>query len=145
MLARLRHLDYDGDENAFTPEERASIHFIHGLNQVHMPRRLQIYFTTYDVRRAYDMLRLGQGGMVMLHSCEEGLDAHPFWYAQVLAAFVFHVRYNGYEHTMDVLWVQWLGVVPGHHWGIQKARLPKIGFVPESSGAFGFIDPGLVI
>lgn len=110
-----------------------------------MPRRLQIHFTTYDVRRAYDTLRPGQGGVVMLHSCEEGPDAHPFWYAQVLAAFVFHVHYDGHEHTMDVLLIRWLGVVPGHHWSIPRARLPKIGFVPESPGAFGFIDPVLVI
>lgn len=145
MLAHLCNLNYDGDENTFTPEEWATIHFINGLNQVRMPRRLQIYFTTYDVRRAYDTLWLGQGGVVMLHSCEEGPDAHPFWYAQVLAAFVFCVYYDGRKHTMDVLWVQWLGVVLGHRWSIQKARLPKIGFIPESPGAFGCIDPALMI
>ena len=38
-----------------------------------------------------------------------------------------------------------LGVVPRYHWSISKGHLPKIGFVAESPGAFGFIDPALVI
>lgn len=35
--------------------------------------------------------------------------------------------------------------MPGHRWGIKKARLPKIGFIPDSPGAFGFLDPSLVL
>ncbi|KIM62639.1 hypothetical protein SCLCIDRAFT_119118 [Scleroderma citrinum Foug A] len=46
---------------------------------------------------------------------------------------------------MEVLWVRWFGVMPGHQWGIKKARLPKIGFVPDSPGAFRFIVPLLVL
>ena len=81
----------------------------------------------------------------MLHSCKDGPNGHPFWYAQVIAVFVFHVCYDGHDHTMDVLWIQWLRVVPGHCWSISKAHLPKIGFIPDSPGAFGFIDPAVVI
>ena len=110
-----------------------------------MPKRLQINYTTYDIRRDYDTLRPSHGGFVMLQSCEEGTEAHPFWYARVLAAFIFQVNYQGEEHTIDILWVRWLGVVPGYRWGIHKAHLPKIGFVPDSPGAFGFIDPSLVM
>ncbi|KIK21705.1 hypothetical protein PISMIDRAFT_103599 [Pisolithus microcarpus 441] len=80
-------------------------------------------------------------------SCEEGASAHPFWYAQLIRACIFHIYYKGAQHTMDVLWVCWLGVKPGYHWGINQARLPKVGFVPDckSAGAFGFVDPTLVI
>jgi hypothetical protein len=43
---------------------------------------------------------------------------------------------------MDFLWVRWLGVEPGYRAGIKKARLPKVGFVPEPDPyAFGFLDP----
>ncbi|KAG1722403.1 uncharacterized protein EDB91DRAFT_1088151 [Suillus paluster] len=44
---------------------------------------------------------------------------------------------------MEVLWVRWFGVVPQYRWGFQEARLPKIGFIPKSPGAFGFLDPSL--
>ncbi|KAJ7842319.1 hypothetical protein B0H13DRAFT_2098820 [Mycena leptocephala] len=47
---------------------------------------------------------------------------------------------------MDFLWVRWLGVEPGYRAGIKKARLPTVGFVPESDPyAFGFLDPQYVI
>ncbi|KIK17396.1 hypothetical protein PISMIDRAFT_40594, partial [Pisolithus microcarpus 441] len=60
---------------------------------------------------------------------------------------IFHVCYEGAQHEMDMLWVHWLGVEPGYHWGINQARLPKVGFVPDCkmAGAFGFVDPALVI
>ena len=145
LLAHLQNLEYDGDEYAFTPDDRDSVHFVNGLNRIPMPRQVQFNFTTYDVRRAHDTLCPGHGRVVMLHSCEDGLDAHPFWYAQVLATFVFRLHYNGREHTKDVLWICWFGGVPGHQWSTEKAQLPKIGFMPNSPGAFGFIDPALVI
>ena len=47
---------------------------------------------------------------------------------------------------MEFIWVRWLGVVPGHSFGRKQARLPKIGFVPDSDEfAFGFLDPAHII
>jgi hypothetical protein len=47
---------------------------------------------------------------------------------------------------MEFLWVRWFGVVPGHRWGFKTARLPRIGFIPDTDdGAFGFLDPSLII
>ena len=47
---------------------------------------------------------------------------------------------------MQVLWVRWLGVEPGYHWGFKEAHLPKVGFVPDTDDdAFGFLDPSLVM
>jgi len=47
---------------------------------------------------------------------------------------------------MEFLWVRWLGVVPGHSFGRRHARLPKVGFVPDTDEfSFGFLDPALVI
>ncbi|KAJ3816829.1 hypothetical protein F5880DRAFT_1493850, partial [Lentinula raphanica] len=53
--------------------------------------------------------------------------------------------YSG-PQEMEVLWVRWLGVVPGYRSGPQYARLPKVGFVDEGDPfAFGFLDPSHVI
>jgi hypothetical protein len=47
---------------------------------------------------------------------------------------------------MEFLWVHWFGIDPDHRYGHKVARLPKIGFVPESDPlAFGFLDPSLVL
>lgn len=97
------------------------------------------------MRRDKDILRPGSGSAVMLLSREEGPNAHPFWYAEVLRAFIFTVDYAGTKKEMEVLWVRWFGVVPRYHWGFKYARLPKVGFVPSETGAFGFVDPALVL
>ena len=47
---------------------------------------------------------------------------------------------------MEFLWVCWFGHVPGHHFSMKAAQLPKVGFVPEEDDqAFGFLDPSLVV
>jgi hypothetical protein len=89
---------------------------------------------------------------VMVVSREEGRDAHPFWYARVLGVFhaqVYHVgpsaKNRSIQH-MEFLWVRWFGTVPGYRSGPKVARLPKIGFLPETDeSAFGFLDPSLVV
>jgi len=44
------------------------------------------------------------------------------------------------------LWVRWFGIVPGHKFSMKAARLPKLGFIPDTDDlAFGFLDPSLVI
>jgi hypothetical protein len=54
-------------------------------------------------------------------------------------------RNRSVQH-MEFLWVRWFGVEPGYRWGFKAARLPKIGFLPDTDdGAFGFLDPSLVI
>lgn len=140
------NLEYDGDERIFSSEERGSIRFVNNLNNVLRPKRFQINYTTYDMRRDQDTLRPGQGSAVMLLSREDSPNSHPFWYAQVLGAFLITVNYAGAERRMELLWVRWFGIVPSYRWGFKNARLPKIGFVPSDSGAaFGFLDPSLVL
>jgi hypothetical protein len=98
------------------------------------------------MRRDQDMLRPRSGSIAMLLSREDGPNAHPFWYAEVLGAFIITVDYAGTKRAMEILWVRWFGVVPGHCWGFKYARLPKVSFVPSETGAaFGFIDPALVL
>ena len=88
-----------------------------------------------------------------------GLGAdHPYWYARILG--VFHAQVlcipqpnckpeipTLYEaQHMEFVWVRWYGNEPDHVSGSGVARLHKIGFVPSSDpGAFGFLDPSLII
>ena len=146
LLSRLLNREYDSDEHTFSSEERNSIQFVNNLNKVLHPKRLQINYTTYDIRCDQDTLHPGHGAAIMLLSGEDGPNAHPFWYAEVLGAFLITVTYSGIERTMEFLWIRWFGVIPGYHWGLKNARLPKIGFIPSDSGtAFGFIDPSLAL
>ncbi len=65
----------------------------------------------------------------------------------VFHANVQHVGANSRNYRvrrMEFLWVRWLGVVPDYAFGRRLARLPKIGFIPDSDEfAFGFLDPSL--
>ena len=88
----------------------------------------------------------------MLQSPEVGTGAHPYWYAQVLGVYhadVSTAHPEASRHSaqrMEFLWVQWLGIEPGHRSGSKVARLPKVGFVEDTDeDAFGFLDPDLVI
>ena len=81
----------------------------------------------------------------MMLSQEHGHNTHPFWYAQILSAFLITVNHHGVNQTMEVLWVRWFGIMPGHQWGIKKAHLLKIGFILDTSDAFSFLDPSLVL
>ena len=145
LLSRLLNDEYDGDKQVFTSEERNTVHFVNNLNRVSQSRHFQLNFTTYDIHRKQDTLRPGHDTFIMMLSREDDADAHPFWYAQVLSAFIIAVNHHGVDKMMEVLWVRWLGVMPGHKWGIKKARLPKIRFIPDSPGAFRFLDPTLVL
>jgi len=132
--------------------EHSHLHFVNNLNRIIEPKTLRVNYTSYDIRRHQDFMRPGHGCAVMVLSREDGPGAHPFWYAQVLRAFLIPVIHvapdarNRSPQTIEVLWVRWLGVVPGYRWGFKAARLPKIGFVPETDESpFGFLDPSLVI
>ncbi|KAJ3963710.1 hypothetical protein EV361DRAFT_943355 [Lentinula raphanica] len=90
----------------------------------------------------------------MVLSPEEDEGAHPYWYARVLRIFRLQVisthpcasTIHSGPREMEVLWVRWLGIEPGHRSGPRHARLPKVGFVDETDPfAFGFLDPDHVI
>ncbi|KAF7974699.1 hypothetical protein HWV62_11479 [Athelia sp. TMB] len=150
LLGRLLGHQYNGDEQMFSSTERGTIRI--SDNKIYSAKVFRVNFTTYDLQRDQDTLnpRTHCDVMVMSPETEEG--AHPYWYARVLG--VFHVKFlhvgpaskSSSEQHMEVLWVRWFGVVPGHRYGFETGRLPKIGFVPEDMPApFGFLDPSLVI
>lgn len=152
ILSRLCQYDYNEGERQFTATQRSQLHFLEDLNRVIAPKSFRVNYTSYDIRRNQDYMRPGPDCTIMTLSCEDSPDSHPFWYAQILRAFVIPFVHtapdarNRSPQTMEILWVRWLGIVPGYIWGFKVARLPKVGFVPEQDDeAFGFLDPSLVL
>ena len=75
---------------------------------------------------------------VMVHSREDDLQDHPYWYARILGIFHVRVLHTGPAATnrsiqnMEFVLVRWFGRAPDHHSGVTAARLPKIGFVEDN-------------
>jgi hypothetical protein len=121
-------------------------------NQIYSSKVLRVNYTTYDIRRDQDSMNPRTHCDVMTVSPETAEEAHPFWYACILGVFhakVLHMGVAAENHSvqhMEFLWVRWFGVEPGYKSGSRAARLPKIGFIPDSDeSAFGFLDPSLVL
>lgn len=152
LLGRILDRDFDGDTHEeFTDQDRNTIRIIN--NRIYSTQIFRVNYTTYDVRRDQDVLNPRTQPFVMMHSPETEAGAHPYWYAQILGVFNATVKHDVppparsmSATVMEFLWVRWLGVEPGYRAGIRRARLPKVGFVPESDPfAFGFLDPARVI
>ncbi|KAF9464233.1 hypothetical protein BDZ94DRAFT_1216685 [Collybia nuda] len=150
LLGRLLERDFEGDEDPqFLDEERNSLRIIG--DRIYAVKVLRINHTTYDIRRDQDSMNPRTHCNVMLHSQETEKGAHPFWYARVLGVFhaeVLHTGENARNRSiqhMEFLWVRWFGIEPDYQSGFKVAKLPKIGFVTETDGAFGFLDPSLVL
>lgn len=150
MLGRLLNRDFDGDTHEeFTPTDRNTVRIVG--NKIYASKTLRVNYTTYDVRRDQDTLNPRTSSFAMVRSPETETGAHPYWYCQLLGNFHANVHRvtlsdSTTPKSMDFLWVRWLGVEPGYRSGHKKARLPKVGFVPESDPyAFGFLDPAQVI
>ena len=150
ILSRLINQQYDGDEEDFTDADRLSVRILN--NRIYSCQVLRINYTTYDCRRDQDTMNPRTNCDVMVHSRELGPHAQPFWYARILGIFFAEIVHVGAasrnlgKQRMEFLWVRWFGTEPGHRWGFKAARLPKIGFIPDTDmNAFGFLDPSLVL
>jgi hypothetical protein len=150
LLGRLLGEAFDGDEPRFSGEARNSVRIIG--NKIYSAKVLRINYTTYDMRRDQDSMNPRTSCDVMVISPEKQCGAHPYWYARVLGVFHAQVLHTGPEarnrsvQHMEFLWVHWFGVEPNYQTGSRMARLPKIGFVPDTDeSAFGFLDPSLVL
>jgi hypothetical protein len=151
FLGRFLSREFDGDTHGtFTHEERNTIVF--KSNLIYRTETMKANYTTYDVRRDYDIISPKRNCFIMVRSAEDDPNAHPYWYAQVLGIFHTEVRHYSSSaedhryHYREFLWVRWLGSEPEYRSGPRYARLPKVGFVPDTDEyAFGFLDPSLVI
>lgn len=115
---------------------------------------LRIYYTTYEIRRARELINPQScQNFAMVRNVDENIR-HPFWYAKILA--VLHINVEVADPTcerqvslstrrVDMLWVRRLG---GHRWGgWTQNRLDLVGYIDDGSksGSFGFIDPATVV
>jgi hypothetical protein len=112
---------------------------------------MQVHYTTYDMRREYDIVNPRTHPDVMVLSGET-TPSHPYWYARVLGIYHMDTWLEGVGQTkkqqLDVLYVRWLAPLVSSEYrsGMQRARLPKVAFVDESDhDAFGFLNPRQVI
>ena len=154
LLGRLTDREFDGDDHEdFTEADRQSLRIID--HKIFSVSHLQVNYTTYDIRRAQDSLKPSKKCNIMVQSPETGAHAHPYWYAQVLGIFhttaaIFPSSKSSMPQVssrrIEFLWVRWYGIEPGDRSGFKYAKLPKVGFVPETDRfAFGFLDPSFVI
>ncbi|KAJ3557032.1 hypothetical protein NP233_g11842 [Leucocoprinus birnbaumii] len=153
LLGRILGRDFDADMHEdFSEDERNTIRLRN--NTIFRHKTIRINYTTYDIRRDSNILNPRNRRYCMVPAAETDveLNPHPFWYAAVLGIFHTEVQHMGPRsqnlgwRKMEFLWVRWLGVEPGYVSGRNVARLPKIGFVPDSDDfAFGFLDPSHVI
>jgi hypothetical protein len=150
----LLNKEYDGDEQVYTDAERNNIQIQD--NRINFHRTLRVNYTSYDLRRLQDVINPTSHPDIMVLSCEDGEDAHPFWYARVVKIFHLIVCHGGpapqAERTptepqrMDILWVRWFGLDTDALGGWSKKGLHGISFIPwDEPGAFGFLDPAHVI
>ena len=151
LLSRVLQREYDGDETEFSATERAQIIFVN--DRIFRHKVLWVNYTTYDLRRAQDSLNPRTHADVMVLAHETG-NSHPYWYARILGVFHANVIYTGYgapgfnsPSQMDFLWVRWFGRdLDNYESGWKAKRLHRLGFIPsDEPGAFGFLDPRLII
>ena len=154
LLTRLLGREYNGDEQEYTHAQRNSV--LIQDNRINLHHTLRVNYTSYDLRRQQDVINPASHPDIMVLSCEDGEDAHPFWYARVVKIFHIFVRHRGSDpevedtamepQRMDVLWVRWFGIDTDARGGWSKKRLHGISFIPwDEPGAFGFLNPAQVI
>jgi hypothetical protein len=147
ILYRLQKLDISHCDHTFTDEEHNSV--IIPNNIVYSVQTMQVYYTTYDLRREHDTINPRTHADVMVVSGETA-PTHPYWYARILGIYHMETWLNNgsppVKQRLEVLWVRWLAPLRNHKSGIKDARLPKVAFVDESDpDAFGFLDPRQVV
>ncbi|KAH7919882.1 hypothetical protein BV22DRAFT_1022211, partial [Leucogyrophana mollusca] len=126
--------------------------------RIYEHKLMRINYTTYDVRRAQDVINPHTGhknvmGLVNTKVDSEEPDlghttGHPFWYAEVLGIFHTNVVYTApgtldyNPRRLEFLWVRWYENVDEKPGGWNISRLDCVRFLPMASeDAFGFLDP----
>ncbi|KAF9032740.1 hypothetical protein BJ165DRAFT_1317548, partial [Panaeolus papilionaceus] len=134
----------------FTEQDRDSVKIRNNVIYEHLTVRIN--FTTYDLRREYDIINSRSRPFIMALAPDYTPQHTVFWYAAVLG--IFHVEFqhvgakslNLRPQTMHFLWVRWLEPVGGQVFGRSQARLPKLQFLTDNDKcAYGFLDPCLVL
>ena len=117
---------------------------------------MRINYTTYDVRRAQDIINpnTDHQDVMLLQHVDSDLADHQYVYARVLGIYHVNVIYTGgslpdYKaQRMEFLWVRWFTNVTDEpvHRGWERQQLDHLQLLPVNyDGAFGFVDPTNVL
>lgn len=124
-------------------------------DRLYKHRIFKINYTTYDVRRAQDVINPNTSHMdimVLNGISDESGEEQPqrFLYARVIRIYHCNVVFTGpgsldYQpRRMEFLWVRWFQPSSPVGWG--SRRLECVTFYPvEHEHAFGFLDPNDVL
>ena len=120
-------------------------------------KTMQVNYTTYDMRREYDIINPSKHADVMTvaldfdESTRTSPSGHPFRYAKVLGiyhtdAIVMQPGEEVYIETVEFLWVHWYQYDCSHKAGFQQRRLHRLELKDVNDpDAFGFLNPDDVI
>lgn len=125
-------------------------------DRMYSHRLAKFNYTTYDVRRAEDVINPGTShrDIMLLADTSDtaGCFEHPFLYARVLGIYHVNVIYTGEgmldynARRVDFLWVRWFEYNASKSMRWDDLKLDTLHFPPMASeGAFGFVDPGDVL
>ena len=143
------NIPYDGEEHAFSDEQRDTITFVG--NYIYKHEVLRINYTTYDLRRMQDSINVRTQPYIMTlgHEDEEdGIKSHPYWYAKVLGIFHVNVRCSGHIESdrMEFLWVHWFGRDLNHEGGFETRCLHHIRLTDgKDATSYEFLNPSDVL
>lgn len=140
LLTRILDKQYDANPPTFTATDRAKLYIVN--DRLEQRYTMDVYYTTYDLRRGRDKVNMKTRSHVMTLS-QDG--THPYAYARVLGIYrleVLHGPTMSDTVSMDVLWVHWFEIDKTHRAGWKAKRLYRIKFIPSlKDSAFGFLDP----
>lgn len=147
LLQRLhpQRLDYS---LPFTPIELSELQIVH--DKVYWHPRLTVHFTTYDMKRAKDVIQVDTNRCdAMVCQDEEGRQGAPrFYYARVLKIGHVNVRHpdlaRGDVSRINFLFVRWFTQDTSYKSGWKHRRLDRVSFREYDDEAFGFLDPATV-
>ncbi|KAG1881540.1 hypothetical protein C8R48DRAFT_587375 [Suillus tomentosus] len=131
-----------------SPPEQHNILF--RRNQIYHHNLARFNYTTYDVRRAQDVVnpRTPHCNIMLLkHDRIDGEREDNYLYAKVIGIHHVNVVLSANMHEsrrIEFLLVRWYESVQSHTW--DTGGLGRVHFRPlQSPMAFGFIDPGVVL
>jgi hypothetical protein len=154
LLARIKAMQTDPNPVSHAPggsrvEGDSSVelnHVIFKNDRLYKHNVMTINYTTYDVRRANDVINPNTDHSdIMLLSSDD--DDHQYSYARVLGIYHANVIYPPQDcqaRRMEFLWVRWFTNVRGESVQSSWARrqLDHLQFLPvNQEKAFGFVDP----
>ena len=97
LLARILDRQYDTEPPTFTTKDRNELHIAE--DRLEQRYTMNIYYTTYDLRRGKDKVDMKNRSYVMTLSQDE---IHPYAYAQVLGIFRLDVLGACYDLFLGV-------------------------------------------